>query len=128
MFTSLCTVCRPYTLWERRAPVSSSYEHRSRLRSTQNGDLVVPLVKLAEYGQQTFAVAGPLAWNNLSTRLLTLEPFKPGLKAYFFVIVCSLLNLSKHVEMARLNNVAILLLLLLFFVLPLIPFFPRAKN
>ena len=66
----------------------SNNEHRTRLRSAQNGDLVVPRVKLAKYGQRAFAFAGPSAWNDLPTQLkdytLSLEAFKRGLKTHLF--------------------------------------------
>ena len=77
----------PGYLSELCVPVSNN-EHRTRLRSAQHGDLVVPRVKLTKYGQRAFAFAGPSAWNDLPTQLkdytLSLEAFKRGLKTHLF--------------------------------------------
>ena len=66
----------------------SSLEGRSHLRSAAAGDLCIPLAKTVTIGRRGFSVAGPAAWNNLSTTLkdykLTVTAFKKLLKTELF--------------------------------------------
>ena len=74
----------------------SSLEGRSHLRSTAAGDLRIPSAKTVTISRRGFSVAGPAAWNNLSTTLkdytLTFTAFKKLLKTELFqvdVISCT---------------------------------------
>src|SRR6218665_605444 len=58
----------PVYLRELCAPVSSLPDRRS-LRSAEQGDLVVPRVRLATAQRRSFAVVGPSFWNALPSRL-----------------------------------------------------------
>ena len=66
---------------------ASSVNYRSHLRSAHQGDLIVPRIRLARYGQWAFAYAAPCVWNSLTTDLkdynLSLVVFKRRLKSYF---------------------------------------------
>ena len=66
----------------------SSFEGRSHLRSATAGDLRIPSTKTVTIGRRGFSVAGPAAWNNLSTTLkdfkLTFSAFKRLLKTELF--------------------------------------------
>ena len=66
-----------------------SVNYRSRLRSAHQGDLIVPLIRLARYGQRAFAYAAPCVWNSLPTDLkdynLSLAVFKRRLKSFFLI-------------------------------------------
>ena len=66
----------------------SSLEGRSHLRSATAGDLCIPSAKTVTIGRRGFSVAGPAAWNNLSTTLkdfkLTFSAFKRLLKTELF--------------------------------------------
>ena len=66
----------------------SSLEGRSHLRSAAAGDLRIPSAKTVTIGRRGFSVAGPAAWNNLSTTLkdftLTFVAFKKLLKTELF--------------------------------------------
>ena len=66
---------------------ASSVNYRSHLRSAHQGDLIVPRVRLARYGQRAFAYVAPCVWNSLPTDLkdynLSLAVFKCCLKSYF---------------------------------------------
>ena len=57
----------------------SSFEDRSHLRSATAGDLRIPSTKTVTIGRRGFSVAGPAAWNNLST---TLKDFKLFFSAF----------------------------------------------
>ena len=67
----------------------SSLEGRSHLRSAAAGDLRIPSAKTVTIGRRGFSVAGPSAWNNLSTTLkdytLTFTVFKKLLKTELFM-------------------------------------------
>ena len=84
--TRRCMVSRQITLSELCIP-ASSVNYRSHLRSTHQGDLIVPWIRLARYGQRAFAYAAPCIWNSLPTDLkdynLSLAVFKRRLKSYF---------------------------------------------
>src|SRR6218665_2886499 len=58
----------PVYLKELCVPVSSLPSRRS-LRSAEQGDLVVPRVRLATAQRRSFAVVGPYFWNALPSRL-----------------------------------------------------------
>src|SRR6218665_1029733 len=58
----------PVYLRELCVPVSSLPGLRS-LRSAEQGDLVVPRVRLATAQRRSFAVVGPSFWNALPSRL-----------------------------------------------------------
>ena len=62
----------------------SSLEGRSHIRSAAAGDLRIPSAKTVTISRRGFSVAGPAAWNNLSTTLkdytLTFTAFKKLLK------------------------------------------------
>src|SRR6218665_1649155 len=58
----------PVYLRELCLPVSSLPGRRS-LRSAEQGDLVVPRVRLATAQRRSFAVVGPSFWNALPSRL-----------------------------------------------------------
>ena len=57
-------------------------------RSSQSNQLIVPPVKLSNYGPRSFAVAGPTVWNNLTEYLrdpeLSLDNFRRQLKTFLF--------------------------------------------
>ena len=61
---------------------------RSRLRSADHGDLIVPRVQTQRYGSRSFRVSGPTVWNSLPQNLLSSdisrEQFKRGLKTWLF--------------------------------------------
>ena len=67
----------------------SLLEGRSHLRSAAAGDLRIPSAKTVTIGRRGFSVAGPAAWNNLSTTLkdhtLTFTAFKKLLKTELFL-------------------------------------------
>ena len=60
---------------------------RSRLRSADHGDLVVPRV-LSRFGCRSFRVSGPTIWNDLPVDIrstdITREQFKRSLKIWLF--------------------------------------------
>ena len=60
---------------------------RSRLRSADHGDLVVPCVR-SRFGWHSFRVYGPTIWNNLPVDIrstdITREHFKHSLKISLF--------------------------------------------
>jgi len=60
---------------------------RSRLRSADYGDLVVPRV-LSRFGWRSFRVSGPTIWNDLPVDFrstdITREQFKRSLKSWLF--------------------------------------------
>ena len=60
---------------------------RSRLRSADHGDLVVPRV-LSRFGCRSFRVSGPAIWNDLPVDIrstnITREQFKRSLKSWLF--------------------------------------------
>ena len=57
---------------------------RSRLRSADHSDLIVPRVQTQRYGSRSFRVSGPTVWNSLPQNLrssdISREQFKRGLK------------------------------------------------
>ena len=61
---------------------------RYQLRSSQSNQLIVPPVKLSNYGPRSFAVAGPTIWNNLPEYLrdpeLSIDNFRRQLKTFLF--------------------------------------------
>ena len=60
---------------------------RSRLRSTDHGDLVVTRMRSTRLGCRSFCVCGPTIWNKLKQDLWstdTREQFKRGLKRWLF--------------------------------------------
>src|SRR6218665_2867955 len=68
----------------------SSLPGRWSLRSAEQGDLVVPRVRLATAQHRSFAVVGPSFWNALPSRLrsellaLSLPLFRSRLKTILF--------------------------------------------
>jgi hypothetical protein len=65
---------------------TSSIASRSRFRSASSRRHEQPATRL-KLGEQSFAIAGPAAWNSLPTllhKITTLEYFKHGLKTVFF--------------------------------------------
>src|SRR6218665_2188596 len=85
----LQTTQSPDYLRELCVPVSSLPGRRS-LRSAEQGDLVVPRVRLATAQRRSFAVVGPSFWNALPSRLrsellaLSLPLFHSRLKTILF--------------------------------------------
>ena len=79
----------PVYLRELCVPVSSLPGRRS-VRSAEQGDLVVPRVRLATAQRRSFAVVGPSLWNALPSRLrsellaLSLPLFRSRLKTILF--------------------------------------------
>src|SRR6218665_999303 len=79
----------PAYLRELCVPVSSLPGRRS-LRTAEQGDLVVPRVRLATAQRRSLAVVGPSFWNALPSRLrsellpLSLPLFRSRLKTIFF--------------------------------------------
>ena len=79
----------PVYIRELCVPVSSLPGRRS-LRSAEQGDLVVPRVRLATAQRRSFAVVGPYFWNALPSRLhsellaLSLPLFRSHLKTILF--------------------------------------------
>ena len=61
---------------------------RCLLRSASDGDLMVPWTRTSTYGQRSFAVSGPSAWNDLPPTLrassATLKQFQNKLKTVLF--------------------------------------------
>jgi len=61
---------------------------RRHLRSTGHGHLDFPRIRRATYGKQSFAYAGPSAWNSLPDNLrdtsLSLSVFQSKLKSHLF--------------------------------------------
>ena len=60
---------------------------RSRLRSADHGDLVVPRVRSTRFGCRSFRVCGPTIWNELPQDLRSIdsrEQFKRSLKSWLF--------------------------------------------
>ena len=70
-----------------RVPVHS-VAGRSRLRSADHGDLIVPRVQTQRYGSRSFRVSGPTVWNSLPQNPrssdISREQFKRGLKTWLF--------------------------------------------
>ena len=58
----------PMYLGDLCVPISS-LESRSHLRSAAAGDLRIPSAKTVTIGRRGFSVAGPAAWNDLTTTL-----------------------------------------------------------
>src|SRR6218665_3508621 len=79
----------PVYLMELCVPASYLPGRRS-LRSAEQGDLVVPRVRLATAQGRSFAVVGPSFWNALPSRLrsellaLSLPLFRSRLKTILF--------------------------------------------
>jgi len=75
---STCDICVPV----------HSVAGRSRLRSADHGDLIVPRVQTQRYGSRSFRVSGPTVWNSLPQNLrnsdISREQFKRRLKAWLF--------------------------------------------
>ena len=66
---------------------------RSRLRSADHGDLIVPRVQTQRYGSRSFRVSRPTVWNSLPQNLrssdISRERFKRGLRhGCFSVLMC----------------------------------------
>ena len=101
----------PEYLQELCIPASSDI-HRTRLRSAHRGDLIIPCVNLSKYGQRSFAYVAPHIWISLPQQLkdcsISLNVFKRKLKTHFFIYEQ---HVIVHVELACIDNVAILLLL-----------------
>ena len=66
----------------------SGISGRRHLRSVDRGHRDFPRVKLASYGERSFAYAGPSNWNSLPAYLidssLSLSSFKHYLKTFLF--------------------------------------------
>ena len=63
------------------------YEPARCLRSSEESKLTVPRVRLNNYGQRSFSVAGPSIWNSLPKTLHevhTIGAFKSKLKTHLF--------------------------------------------
>ena len=63
------------------------YEPSRQLRSSDQSLLTIPTSRLKTYGDKSFSVAAPTAWNNLPFDLrsqTTLEHFKKDLKTHLF--------------------------------------------
>jgi len=62
---------------------------RSRLRSADNDDMIVPRTQTAHYGPRSFRVAAPQIWNMLPPHLknsnVSRKQFKSSLKTWLFV-------------------------------------------
>ena len=62
---------------------------RSRLRSADNDDMIVPRTRTARYGPRSFCVVAPQIWNMLPPHLKNInvsrEQFKSSLKTWLFV-------------------------------------------
>ena len=59
------------------------------VRSNNSFALVVPMIKLKHYGEQSFSYAAPVEWNKLDVEirsLSNLETFKKKVKTYLFNI------------------------------------------
>ena len=69
-----CDICSPIV----------SVPFRSRLRSADNDDMIVPRTRTARYGPRSFRVAAPKIWNMLPSHLknssVSREQFKSGIK------------------------------------------------
>ena len=65
-----------------------SVPFRSRLRSADNDDMIVPRTRTARYGPRSFRVAAPQIWNMLPPHLknsrpnVSREQFKSSLKTW----------------------------------------------
>jgi len=66
-----------------------SVHFRSRLRSADNDDMIVPRTRTARYGPRSFRVAAPQIWNMLPPHIknsnVGREQFKSSLKTWLFV-------------------------------------------
>jgi len=66
-----------------------SVPFRSRLRSADNDDMIVPRTRTARYGPRSFRVAANQIWNMLPPYLkngsVSREQFKSSLKTWLFV-------------------------------------------
>jgi hypothetical protein len=63
------------------------YVPSRQLRSSQCSQLRIPRVRLARYGQRSFAFAGPMIWNSLPVQIRnsqTLQSFRTNLKTHLF--------------------------------------------
>ncbi len=63
------------------------YQPSRQLRSSDQSLLTIPTSRLKTYGDKSFSVAAPMAWNNLPFDLrsqTTLEHFKKNLKTHLF--------------------------------------------
>jgi hypothetical protein len=63
------------------------YTPSANLRSSSKGLLVIPSVKLVNYGERSFSYAAPKLWNELPEYIRkseTLPIFKTGLKTHLF--------------------------------------------
>jgi hypothetical protein len=78
-------ITAPVYLAEMTTPCSS-LQSRQSLRSASSGRYIVPTTKL-KFGERSFAVAGPTAWNALPDAVRTetgRRPFKKALKTALF--------------------------------------------
>jgi len=66
-----------------------SVAFRSRLRSADCDNMIVPRTWTMRYGPRSFRVMAPHIWNSLPSHLKDInnsrEQFKPGLKAWLFM-------------------------------------------
>lgn len=68
--------------------LSETQSRSSRNRRALSGNLVVPRTRLKTYGQRSFAVSGPTAWNSLPDNLKnehSFSNFKSKLKTHLFI-------------------------------------------
>ena len=67
---------------------TSSVFGRSRLRSADDNQLVVPRTITSTFGPRAFSTSGPAAWNALSSELrdpsISLDCFRHSLKTYLY--------------------------------------------
>ena len=67
--------------------LSETQSRTSRNRAAISGNLVIPRTRLRTYGQRSFAVSGPTAWNSLPEHLKnehSFSTFKSKLKTHLF--------------------------------------------
>ena len=66
-----------------------SVPSRSRLRSADNDDMIVPRTRTIRYGPRSFRVVAPQIWNTLPSHLkninISREQFKSGLRTWLIV-------------------------------------------
>ena len=63
------------------------YQSSRRLRSADENRIFVPSTKLVSFGDQAFAKAGPILWNNLPMKIKqskSVESFKSAIKTSLF--------------------------------------------
>jgi len=117
VYKCLHGMARPQYLQMYCEPTSTGTSRR--LRSAHSGRLTVPRTR-TNYGDRSFAVQGPRAWNSLPAELrapdITLATFRNRLDTFLSQRICSFFPILRYI------NVLLLLLLLLLITIIIIIF------